>query len=493
MKRYAYTIWLAVSFLFYNNATAQATAIKIDRLIQQYFDYGEFNGSVLVCESGNVIFNKGFGYANFEQKIPNTPATKFYIGSITKAFTDLMMLQMAEKGMINLDAKISAYLPEYPKPNADSVTIYNLMTHTSGIPDYDGDPRIDVDWSKHYSHNEMLALFDSLPLLFSLGTKFSYTNSGAYICGVILEKLTGKSYAELLKQNILAPLQMINTGYTESNALVDKFATGYDLSALKPIAQNTLNASAAFSAFGMYSTAEDMQKWNEALNTEKLLSKKYMNIYFKVYKSNWACDWIVLQNPFHNISDTTIVTMRAGTFGRFECMDLRFVKENCSIVLMGNTRFSRMEEIAKNISAILFNKPYTLPKQSLQKIFVEIADKKGFANASNEILYKAKDTGKYYISASEFLHIGFSYKYEKKDLKSAIQLFELIEKFFPATFNAYDSEVFPDSSNIYGILGETYVEDGQNDKAIASFKKAIVLNPDDTHAADLLNSLEKKQ
>lgn len=491
MKRF-FCFGIGALFLFLNEIAAQTTAQKIDKLVQQYFDLGEFNGSVLVSQNGNLIFNKGFGYANFEQKIPNTPGTKFYIGSITKAFTDLLMLQLVEKGMVKLDAKISDYLPKYPKPNGDSVTIYNLLTHTSGIPDYDGDPRIDVDWSKRYSRNEMLALFDSLPLLFMPGTKFSYTNSGCYISGAIMEKLTGKSYGELLNENILAPIQMKNTGYAESNIPVDQFATGYDLSGVKPVAQRYIDVSGAFSAFGMYSTAEDIQKWNDALYTEKLLSKKYLDIYFTVYKDNWACDWVVAKNPFHNTSDTTIVTMRAGTFGRFECMDVRFVKEKCSVVLMSNSRFSRGEEILKNITAILFNKSYAPPKQSLQKIFVEIADKKGLVNAINETLYKAKDTNTYYISASEFLHVGYGYKYDKKDLRSAIHIFELIEKLFPATFNAYDSEFFPDSSNVYGILGESYMEDGQKDKAIASFKKAIALNPDDTQAADLLKKLERQ-
>jgi CubicO group peptidase (beta-lactamase class C family) len=492
MKPYVCILVLVV-FLFYNNAAGQITARKIDNLMQQYFDYGEFNGTVLVSQNGNVIFKKGYGYANIEKKIPNTSETKFYIGSITKAFTDLLVLQMAEKGMIELHAKISDYLPGYPKPNGDSVTIYNLLTHTSGIPDYDSDPRIDVDWSKHYSHQEMLALFDSLPLLFTPGTTFRYTNAGAFICGVILEKLTGKSYNELLKENILDPLQMKNTGYTESNAPIDKFATGYDMSGVKPVAQSYIDMSTTFSAFGMYSTAEDMQKWNKALHTEKLLSKKYMEIYFTAFKDNWACDWVVAKNPFHNAGDSTIVTMRAGTLGQFECMDVRFVKEKHSIVFMGNTRFSRMEEMQKNITAILFNKPYTLPKQSLQKIFAKIADKKSLDEATDEILTKAKDANKYYISASEFLHIGFQYKYGKKDLKSAIRVFELIAKLFPATYNAYDSQFLPDSSNVYGILGETYMEDGQKDKAIIALKKATALNPDDSQSAELLNKLEKQR
>ena len=491
MKKYFLTISIIV-FSFDNCCNAQTTAQKIDKLIQQYSAYGEFNGCVLVSQNNKVILKKGYGYANFEQKISNTIDTKFYIGSVTKTFTDLLVMQLVEKGKIRLDAKISEYLHDYPKPNGDSVTIYHLLTHTSGIPD-DSDPRIDVDYYRHYSHNEMLALFDSLPLQFTPGSKWKYTNAGTYILGMILERLTGKAYSELLNENILIPLGMKNTGYTESKTPIKKFAFGYDLSGVNPVIKKNYDVTVAFSAWGMYSTIEDLQKWNEELYTEKLLSRKYLDIYFTPYKDNWACDWMILKNkPFYYANDSSIATYRGGNFGPFECFTVRYAKERHSIVLMGNCSYSRAEEIIKNITGILFNKPYTLPKQSLQKTFSEILDKKGLPNASDDILNKAKDTNTYYISASEFLHLGYAYKYEKKDLKAAIQVFELMAKLFPTTYNAYDSEYFSDRSNVYGILGSCYLEDGQKEKAIVNFKKAITLNPDDTNAIELIKKLEKE-
>jgi tetratricopeptide (TPR) repeat protein len=262
---------------------------------------------------------------------------------------------------------------------------------------------------------------------------------------------------------------------------------------VNPVIKKNYDVTVAFSAWGMYSTIEDLQKWNEELYTEKLLSRKYLDIYFTPYKDNWACDWMILKNkPFYYANDSSIATYRGGNFGPFECFTVRYAKERHSIVLMGNCSYSRAEEIIKNITGILFNKPYTLPKQSLQKTFSEILDKKGLPNASDDILNKAKDTNTYYISASEFLHLGYAYKYEKKDLKAAIQVFELMAKLFPTTYNAYDSEYFSDRSNVYGILGSCYLEDGQKEKAIVNFKKAITLNPDDTNAIELIKKLEKE-
>jgi hypothetical protein len=309
---------------------------------------------------------------------------------------------------------------------------------------------------------------------------------------MILEKLTGKTYSELLSEKILRPLGMNNTAYTESRDAIANFATGYDMLSIKPVAQHYVDPSTFFSAGGMYSTAEDMQKWNEGLYTNKLISEKYKDIYFTPYKEKWACDWVVARNPFHNVADSVLATMRAGTLGRFMCFDIRFVHEKHSIVLMSNSRSSRMEEIQKNITAILFDKPYNLPKKSLHRFFIVVADKKGLDTAVSETVIAAKDTATYYISASEFLHTGYTYKYGEKDLRSAIRVFELMTKIFPETYNAYDTEFFPDSSNVYGVLGECYMENGQKDKALSSLKKAVSLNASDMHSAELIQKLEKQ-
>ncbi|HET9823704.1 MAG TPA: serine hydrolase domain-containing protein, partial [Chitinophagaceae bacterium] len=192
------------------NSYSQSKAQKIDKLISRYYSYGQFNGSVLIADHDKVILKKGYGYANFEWKIANTPDTKFRIGSVTKTFTDLLAFQLVENGNLKLDGLINDYLPEYPKPQGQQITIYHLMTHTSGLPDYDA---MDINYSEFYPHEKILAMFDSLPLEFPPGSQFKFTNSGAFVLGVILEKVTGKSYERLLNENIIQPLKLNNTGY----------------------------------------------------------------------------------------------------------------------------------------------------------------------------------------------------------------------------------------------------------------------------------------
>jgi tetratricopeptide (TPR) repeat protein len=251
-----------------------------------------------------------------------------------------------------------------------------------------------------------------------------------------------------------------------------------------------MDLSIAFSAGAMYSTVEDLEKWNAALYTERLLSKKYLDICFEPYKGIWACDWMILTNPFGNAPPNTRVTLRAGSQVRFLCFDTRFVDEKGSIILMCNTASSRMEEITKKLTGLYFGHPALRPKRSLQRSLSESAGKVGLPAALDKIRTMAKDTARYYVSAAEFLHFAFWYKYEARDLKSAILIFQLISDLFPTTYNAYDSELFADTSNVYPLLGAALAEDGQKEKAAASFRKALELDPHDKSSADWLNKYQ---
>ena len=142
------TLIIFCLLIVYHNSLAQTKSQKIDALLSQFHEYGQFNGSALVAENGKVIFKKGFGMANMEWDIPNKPDTKFRVGSITKQFTAMLVMQLVEKGALRLDGKITDYLPDYPKSMGDRVTIHHLLTHTSGIPGYTEFPNFFRDLSR---------------------------------------------------------------------------------------------------------------------------------------------------------------------------------------------------------------------------------------------------------------------------------------------------------------------------------------------------------
>ena len=206
---------------------SQYKVSKIDELMSTVYENGQFNGSVLVAQEGKVIYKKGFGFANMEWNIPNKPDTKFRIGSITKQFVSMQIMQLVEEGKIDLDGKLSDYLPGYRRDTGEKITIHHLLTHTSGIPSYTG---IRGFWSdstrNHYQIDYMVKNFHSGDLEFEPGSIYKYNNTGYYLLAVIIEKLTGKSFKENLQERILNPLQLSNSGIDINEEILENKATG---------------------------------------------------------------------------------------------------------------------------------------------------------------------------------------------------------------------------------------------------------------------------
>jgi len=256
-------------------------ASKIDELMTTVYENGQFNGSVLVAENGKVIYNKGFGFANMAWNIPNKSNTKHRIGSITKQFTSMLIMQLVDEGKIDLDGKLSDYLPDYRRDTGEKITIHHLLTHTSGIPSYTG---IRGFWSdstrNHYQIDYMVKNFHSGDLEFEPGLKFNYNNTGYYLLAVIIEKVTGKSFEENLQERILRPLQMNNSGIDRNEEILKNRAAGYTKHLTGMVNSSYIYMPNVLGAGNMYSTVEDLYLWDRALYSEKLLSKKYEDIMF---------------------------------------------------------------------------------------------------------------------------------------------------------------------------------------------------------------------
>jgi CubicO group peptidase (beta-lactamase class C family) len=178
-----------------------------------------FPGRRAGCRQREVILQSGYGLANVELNVPNTPETKFRIGSLTKQFTAMLVVQLAAEGKLKLDGKVSDYLPEYPKASGEQITIHHLLTHQSGIADFSKAEFL--RYSREYvSQIDLAKLFWEKPLAFSPGTKYSYSNPGYQLLGVLIERVAGKLYEQVLKERICEPLGMRDTGYDHSDAIL---------------------------------------------------------------------------------------------------------------------------------------------------------------------------------------------------------------------------------------------------------------------------------
>ncbi|MGB2764844.1 MAG: serine hydrolase domain-containing protein, partial [Candidatus Aminicenantaceae bacterium] len=338
----ALMITVLILFVFQNYCFAQDKASKIDKLMQLYYDYGQFNGTVLVAEKGKVLYKKGFGLANMEWNIPNKPDIKFRIGSITKQFTSMLILQLVEQEKIDLEAKLNDYLPDYRKDTGEKVTIHHLLTHTSGIPSYTGLPEFSEKISRSpYSVDEFVKKYCSGDLEFEPGSKFVYNNSGYFLLGAIIEKVTKKKYEDVLKEKIFDPVGMKNTGYDHHSTVLEERAAGYSKTFDGYANATYLDMSLPYAAGSLYSSVEDLYLWDQALYTEKLLSKKMKGLLFKPHVSamgqKYAYGWVVGKRSFPKSKEKVTSIAHGGGINGFNTQIVRLVDDKHLIVLFNNT------------------------------------------------------------------------------------------------------------------------------------------------------------
>ena len=232
--------------------------------------------SVLVSQNGDIIYQKGFGYADIEKKIPITPVTKFKIGSISKQFTAAAILKLQEEGKIKTEDKLSKYIPDFPRGN--EVTIYQLLTHTSGIHDYNSTPNLDI--TKPVTPQALLDIIKKLPYDFNPGERYLYNNSGYFILGYIVAKISGKTLGDYLNETFFKPLGMNNTGIYETNKVLNYEAQGYSIKGETVKKADFQEMSWAFGVGSIYSTTKDLYKWNEAIFNGKVLSEATLKAAF---------------------------------------------------------------------------------------------------------------------------------------------------------------------------------------------------------------------
>jgi CubicO group peptidase (beta-lactamase class C family) len=458
---------------------AQDKAAKIDELMKVYNSYRQFNGAVLVAENGKVIFKKGYGMANMEWNIPVEPDTKFRLGSITKQFTSMLILQLVQEGKIKLEGKLTDYLPDYRKDTGDRVTIHQLLNHTSGIPSYTGLPNFFQEISRNpYGVSDFVKKFASGDLEFEPGTKFSYNNSGYFLLGAIIERITGKPYEQALKERILDPVGMKNTGYDHSETILAKRAAGYEKRPGGYINAPYLDMSLPYAAGSLYSTVEDLYLWDQALYTEKLLSTQLKELMYKPALSNYAYGWAVRKPPLGAQDEPVMIIEHGGGINGFNTVITRMPESKNLIVLLNNTGGTKLGEMSQKIAGILFGKPYKPPARDVAETLFDTLMAKDVQTAIKQYReLKATQKDAYDFSEPQLNGLGYRLM-QMKRVKDAIEIFKLNVEMFPQGFNTYDS------------LGEAYMENGDKALAIQNYKKSLELNPKNTNAVEKLKKLE---
>ncbi len=459
-------------------ATAQAVTpeklAKIDQTVREFHDKGRFGGAVLVADGGRIVYEKGFGWANAEWQVPNGPKVKYRLGSITKQFTSMIIMQLVSEGKVKLEGNITDYLPYYRKDTGSRVSVHHLLTHTSGIPSYTNSPRV-RELQRMYveSPAQFVKGYCSGDLQWEPGTKYAYNNSGYFILGAIIEQVTGKKYEDVLQERIFTPLAMTDTGYDRPEKVIRNRASGYER-ALDGELQNAafLDMDLPYAAGSLYSTVEDLLKWDQALYTERLLPEPLKQKMWTPVLQSYGYGWIITEPKPGEAREFAI--WHNGGINGFTSQFIRHPKSKLTVIVLGNYP-APTGPVASAIETILHDGAVTPIKRSALDALRPALYRDGLA--AKKKATELRTNPEYEFNEAEFNQFGYALLRGGK-VKQAIDVFLL------------NVDAFPTSSNVYDSLAEAYGVAGEKELAVKNYQRAVELDPTNANAIEQLKKLK---
>jgi CubicO group peptidase (beta-lactamase class C family) len=444
---YKKIVLLLVCVLWLDNSYSQIaeTPQRIDSLLKALYKRGQFNGAIVVSVAGQIIYRNGFGKTHTNQEF--TPSTQSGIASLSKSFTSMTIMMLAEEGKLKYEDPIVKYLPEL-KEFSNGITIRHLLTHTSGIPDV-GDLGIDNPGLTNAIALKTLAKLKSN--FREPGLKYQYSNTGYLLLATIVERITEKKFSDFLNAYILSPLQM----------------------------KNTLVSGSTVGMGGMQSTVDDLLKWEESFYTEKLVYQSTLDEAFTPYQvregtSTYGFGWNIATK------DGDKFIWHTGNAEGFRAFIGRRPTEKIAVIILTAGDSKRME-INDAIINILHGDPYTLPKMPMaDKLYEQISSEGIEKGISYYDSLKSKDVQNYDFSEPQLNSVGYRLLSDKK-VKEAIEVFKL------------NTIAFPESSNVFDSLGEAYYHAGDIPAAIKCYERALELDPTNLSSINMLKKLKKQR
>ena len=328
-------------------AVSQDVVAEIDVMLDKMAKQALFTGSVLIGQRGEVLLAQGYGLADRVQGIPNTSQTRFRLASITKQFTAMAILILESQGKLKVEDPICNYIPDCPS-TWNSITIDHLLTHTSGIPDFMASPDFPSIAATPSAPVQTIARFRDLPLDFEPGESWSYSNCGYVVLGYIIEQVSGQTYEDFLQHSIFTPLKLRDTGYDHnSNSLAVGYPDAYSSPNHTQPAE-FIDMSIPYAAGGLYSTVEDLYRWEQALSTEQLVPQAYLDEMFAPHAAipdggGWAYGygWFVGTDQGGRPTDR-----HPGYLSGFASVIARYPDNGITIIVLSNQQ-------GKDVSSIL--------------------------------------------------------------------------------------------------------------------------------------------
>lgn len=485
----------------------KSAAQKLDDYFSELAKDGEINGSVLVAENGKIVYEKSFGYADFEAKKFNTAETEFELASIAKPLTATAVLQLKEKGKLNFDDKFIKHFPDFPYPE---ITIRHLLVHTSGLPDLElFDKLVEENPDRIFENKDVVPVMKQVktPLKFQPGEKWDYSNFNYSLLALLVEKLSGRKFEDYLKKNVFEPARMTHTYVRTSliNAqptpnmaynhaypfLFSGEPVSVDKKLTKPLHKKLFYNHAFLGMSYVYSTTGDMLKFDRALYDGKLLKNETLEEAFTPAKLNSGADNKIPPGPsgmgiggmgnasqglgwmiFDDVSAGKIVWHGGGMPGILTIF-LRNVAKKQTVVVLDNAFSAGLYKKGLSAMNILNGKPVLKVKKSLARIYGRAIIAKGADYAAVRLNDLKSDTENYSLVENEFNNMAYDMMWNGFK-PQALETFKINTFLFPASDNIYDS------------YGEALLEIGKKEEAVVMFNKALKINPENKNAKENL-------
>lgn len=469
---------MAVFFLMTMNIYSQSDKpmiAQVDALIEQAVQLDVFSGNVVIAHEGKVVYQRSFGYADWEKKLPLNDSTMFNIGSNGKDFTQAVICQLVQENKLAFNDPLSKHLDMFPKSIADKITIKHLLTMQSGMGDYMQSPRFQFGQIRTISG--LLDFIKDEPLLFEPGSGRAYSNSGYVVLGGVIEKITGKTYEENVRERILKPLGMIHSTFVYPDTKnIENKATGTEisLSGAKRTEKRINPGLVPTSAGGMYASALDLFKFYEAeMFTNKVLSDELKLKLFTRYEDQST------KSLKEMMTDPRFISSLAGGLNGWNSCVTQMPAMHYTVIVLSNYDEAGhpAEQIGERIENIILGKPNEPLKLALPQFIYQYVSKNGmddFVKNHDDLLKR----NKYGIRGPMILNrFGYDLINEKK-LDWAVEIFKLNIRLFPNNPNGYDS------------LGEAYMLKGEKNLAIQNYRKVLEMDPENENAKKMLEKIK---
>lgn len=463
-------------------ARADTRPDGLKQLVDSYAANRDFNGVVLVAQHGRILYRGAHGLANREWQVPNTEDGVFRIGSLTKPITAILVMQLVQENKLRLDGTLGEYLPAlYAGTPAAAVTVAQLLNHTSGIADlprnyedpwWQTQARIalqPVDFAKAW----IPATLQSAP-----GAEMRYNNNGFFLLGLIIESVTGASYEANLQHRILDKAGMQDSGLYHASELIPRLTTGYqtrpDFSLARPM---PIDPSVSYSAAGLYSTADDLFRLDQALQGDTLLREPSRRAMWTNYRSGYGYGWEVDNWPLP-AGGTYRVESHTGSVPGYQTYWLRSEQDQSVVIVLDNYwQGETAVALGRELMGVLHGKPVVLARKNLGTLLVPLALSQGVPGMTRAYEGLGAGGGPYDVSEQALNSLGYRLLRMKR-VPESVAVFQ------------WNAKAHPDSANVYDSLGEAQRANGQVDLAKANYRKAAALAPTDARLRGIVAELE---